>query len=667
MTVLIRSLLLLLAGCVLSAQAADTGWLRNAQNSHAEVRLRAAPQAGDTRLLLDIHLEPGWKTYWRTPGEGGVAPVIAWQTPGISAQWFWPVPARFDVSGLTTQGYKGTVTLPIVLQRPPGSDTLTGTLTLSTCSDVCILTDFPFSLDLTRPPAAAFDRDFARAMGEVPPDSGLTDQLNTSFVNGELQIRAVRQAGWSTPELFFDYPAGSMLAAPVISVQGNTLSARVAVTDEWGDAAPDLRGRQLSLVIGDKGLAQQSQVTIGAEPLLSGGTRATLWSVLLLALLGGLVLNLMPCVLPVMAIKLSGLVQQQGQTRRQTRLQFLASSAGILFSFLLLALLMSALRLSGQALGWGIQFQSSGFLLLMTGVMFLFSASLFDLLHFRLPSAFNTRLATHQGNGLAGHFAQGAFATLLATPCSAPFLGTAVAYALTAPLPQLWLLFAALGIGMSVPWLLVAALPGVARWLPRPGRWMVHLRTLLGTLMLLATLWLVTLLIPHWGSGAAGLLAAAMLLLLLIWLLRRRALQQAGAVAIALTVAGALFLLMRPAEDAGELRWQPLSEQAIAAALQQNRRVFVDITADWCITCKVNKSRVLNQPDVRAALSADDIVLLRGDWTQPDPAIGDFLRQRDRAAIPFNQIYGPALPQGQILSPLLSRDAVLSTLSKAKK
>ena len=667
MTVLIRSLLLLLAGCVLSAQAADTGWLRNAQNSHAEVRLRAAPQAGDTRLLLDIHLEPGWKTYWRTPGEGGVAPVIAWQTPGISAQWFWPVPARFDVSGLTTQGYKGTVTLPIVLQRPPGSDTLTGTLTLSTCSDVCILTDFPFSLDLTRPPAAAFDRDFARAMGEVPPDSGLTDQLNASFVNGELQIRAVRQAGWSTPELFFDYPAGSMLAAPVISVQGNTLSARVAVTDEWGDAAPDLRGRQLSLVIGDKGLAQQSQVTIEAEPLLSGGTRATLWSVLLLALLGGLVLNLMPCVLPVMAIKLSGLVQQQGQTRRQTRLQFLASSAGILFSFLLLALLMSALRLSGQALGWGIQFQSSGFLLLMTGVMFLFSASLFDLLHFRLPSAFNTRLATHQGNGLAGHFAQGAFATLLATPCSAPFLGTAVAYALTAPLPQLWLLFAALGIGMSVPWLLVAALPGVARWLPRPGRWMVHLRTLLGTLMLLATLWLVTLLVPHWGSGAAGLLAAALLLLLLIWLLRRRALQQAGAVAIALTVAGALFLLMRPAEDAGELRWQPLSEQAIAAALQQNRRVFVDITADWCITCKVNKSRVLNQPDVRAALSADDIVLLRGDWTQPDPAIGDFLRQRDRAAIPFNQIYGPALPQGQILSPLLSRDAVLSTLSKAKK
>lgn len=667
MTVLIRSLLLLLAGCVLSAQAADTGWLRNAQNSHAEVRLRAAPQAGDTRLLLDIHLEPGWKTYWRTPGEGGVAPAIAWQTPGISAQWFWPVPVRFDVSGLTTQGYKGTVTLPIVLQRQPGSDTLTGTLTLSTCSDVCILTDFPFSLDLNRPAAAAFDRDFARAMGEVPPDSGLTDQLNASFVNGELQIRAVRQAGWRTPELFFDYPAGSMLAAPVISVQGNTLSARVAVTDEWGDAAPDLRGRQLSLVISDNGLAQQSHVTLDAEPLLSGETRATLWSVLLLALLGGLVLNLMPCVLPVMAIKLSGLVQQQGQTRRQTRLQFLASSAGILFSFLLLALLMSALRLSGQALGWGIQFQSSGFLLLMTGVMFLFSASLFDLLHLRLPSAFNTRLATHQGNGLAGHFAQGAFATLLATPCSAPFLGTAVAYALTAPLPQLWLLFAALGIGMSVPWLLVAALPGVARWLPRPGRWMVHLRTLLGILMLLATLWLVTLLIPHWGSGAAGLLAAALLLLLLIWLLRRRALQQACAVAIALTIAGALFLLMRPAEDAGELRWQPLSEQAIAAALQQNRRVFVDITADWCITCKVNKSRVLNQPDVRAALSADDIVLLRGDWTQPDPAIGDFLRQRDRAAIPFNQIYGPALPQGQILSPLLSRDAVLSTLSKAKK
>ncbi|PPC73786.1 protein-disulfide reductase [Pantoea sp. ICBG 985] len=667
MTFLIRSLLLLVASCALTVQAADTGWLRNAQNSHAEVRLRAAPQGDHLQLLLDIRLQPGWKTYWRSPGEGGVAPEICWQTPDVNARWSWPVPARFDVSGLTTQGYKGNVTLPIVLESAP-QGTLAGTLTLSTCSDVCILTDFPFQLDLSQPASPDFARDFAQAMGQIPADSGLTDQLDASFVDGTLQIRAQRQQGWQQPELFFDYPQGSMLAAPQISVQGEMLTARVAVTDEWGEAAPDLRGKALSLVIADAGIAQQSQLTLGHQPLFSPSAgNATLWSVVLLALLGGLILNLMPCVLPVLAIKLSSLVQQQGQTQRQTRQQFLASSAGILFSFLLLALLMTVLRLSGQALGWGIQFQSSGFLLVMVLVMFLFSASLFDLLHFRLPSGLTTRLATHGGAGLAGHFGQGAFATLLATPCSAPFLGTAVAYALTAPLPQLWLLFVALGVGMSLPWLLVAALPGMARCLPRPGRWMLHLRTLLGLLMLLATLWLVTLLIPHWGSTVAILLAAILMLALTGWLIARRALPQAGLVFITVTLAGALLLLTRLSPEEESLVWQPLTEAAINQALEQDKRVFVDVTADWCITCKVNKSRVLNQPDVRAALGAEDVVLLRGDWTQPDPAIGEFLRRRDRVAIPFNQIYGPALPHGQILSPLLSRDAVISTLSEAKK
>jgi len=148
---------------------------------------------------------------------------------------------------------------------------------------------------------------------------------------------------------------------------------------------------------------------------------------------------------------------------------------------------------------------------------------------------------------------------------------------------------------------------------------------------------------------------------------KRRALQQAGVVFITLTLAGALFLMTRISPEEEALHWQPLTEAAIHQALEQDKRVFVDVTADWCITCKVNKSRVLNQPDVRAALKADDVVLLRGDWTQPDPAIGEFLRRRDRVAIPFNQIYGPALPQGQILSPLLSREAVISTLSEAKK
>lgn len=246
-------------------------------------------------------------------------------------------------------------------------------------------------------------------------------------------------------------------------------------TDEWGDGAPDLTGKTLSLVIEDEGIAQQSTVTIGA-PLASEHLQMPLWQIVLFAIAGGLILNFMPCVLPVLGLKLSTILQLQQRDRRSVRLQFLASSGGIIISFMALALLMTILRLTNQAIGWGIQFQNPWFIALLVIVTLLFSANLFGLFYFRLPTNFNTRLANLQADGLVGHFLHGAFATLLATPCSAPFLGTAVAIALAAPLPQLWGLFIAMSIGMSLPWLLIAVRPTLAFRLPRPGRWMNKLR-----------------------------------------------------------------------------------------------------------------------------------------------------------------------------------------------
>ena len=253
------------------------------------------------------------------------------------------------------------------------------------------------------------------------------------------------------------------------------------MTDSWGEAAPNLSGKTLSLVLADSGQAQESSLSIqpgNAAPTLPLG-----W-VLLMALAGGLILNVMPCVLPVLAMKMGTLMQTERQARGQVRRQFLASVAGIVISFLALALMMTVLRLGNQALGWGIQFQNPWFIAAMALVMVLFSASLLGLFEIRLPSGASTFLATRGGNGLAGHFWQGAFATLLATPCTAPFLGTAVSVALAAPLPLLWGIFLAMGIGMSLPWLLVAAWPGLALRLPRPGRWMNVVRIVLGMMML---------------------------------------------------------------------------------------------------------------------------------------------------------------------------------------
>jgi len=668
MRIIFRQLVLCLLWLWLPvSHAADTGWLRAADNDHASVRLRAeTQQGGDTHVLLDVNLEKGWKTYWRSPGEGGIAPAIKWQTP-LEMDWRWPVPQRFEVAGISTQGYHGNVTFPITL-RGKLPEKLLGVLTLSTCSNVCILTDYPFTLDLTTPTGANFSYDFTRAMGTLPLKDGLTSQLDAGYHSGKLTVTAIRDAGWQKPELFIDTLADTDFGKPTYHIDGPTLTATLPVSDGWGETAPDLRGKAISLVLADSGQAQESRVTVGESPA-SESTLSLGW-VLLMALAGGLILNVMPCVLPVLAMKLGTLVHTQSTDRRRVRQQFMASVVGIVTSFLALALMMTVLRLSNQALGWGIQFQNPWFIAAMALVMVLFSASLLGLFEIRLSSGLSTFLATRGGNGLAGHFWQGAFATLLATPCTAPFLGTAVSVALVAPLPLLWGLFFAMGIGMSLPWLLIAAWPGLAQHMPRPGRWMNVVRTVLGLMMLGSSLWLASLLAVHIGQTLTLTLFAVLACILLLATGWRWGWRVAGISTLATALAIAIAFPLWHSDDKGivadRIDWQPLSEQAIAAARADNKRVFVDVTADWCVTCKANKYNVLLREDVQDALTAPDVVALRGDWSRPSDTISQFLRTRHSVAVPFNQIYGPGLAQGRVMSPLLNRDDVLQTLSDAK-
>ncbi|MGY3853360.1 protein-disulfide reductase DsbD family protein [Aeromonas aquatilis] len=649
--------------------ASDTGWLTSPQNDHARVRLQADRNAPDhTRILLDVALESGWKTYWHSPGEGGIAPQILWDEPVGDFQWRWPAPRHFEVAGLSTQGYQEDVTFPLSLNYPTGQP-LKGTLRLSTCSNVCILTDFPFTLAVDGQAPADFDFAWAKAMSTLPQQLPAETRVELGYQHNQLQLRAERAEGWQSPALFIDALEGAEFGKPVLEVEGNTLIARVPVSDGWQGDAPDLRGQSLGLLLTSGEQAWQGKGTIGAPLALPNQSHSLFW-LLGAALLGGLILNLMPCVLPVLALKLGTVLQHQQREQGAVRKQFLAASAGIIASFWVLAAMSSLLRATQGAVGWGIQFQSAGFIGFMVLVTLLFCANLLGLFEIRLPSNLNTRLATSGGNGLGGHFLQGSFATLLATPCSAPFLGTAVAFALAAPLGQLWLIFTALGIGMSLPWLLVAALPRLALWLPKPGRWMNHLRILLGLMMLGSSLWLTSLLDNHLGGYATGWLMVAMLLALLIGIIWRYGIR-GFTLAIALTALIGSPLLLSGAFSAqgsasvDKVVWQPLSERAIADALAQNKRVFIDVTADWCVTCKANKYNVLLRDEVQNALSAPDVVALRGDWSKPNDAIAAFLRKRGAAAVPFNQIYGPELPQGVTLSPLLDKADLLTLLNQA--
>ncbi|MDU1091831.1 MAG: thioredoxin family protein, partial [Leclercia adecarboxylata] len=572
-----------------------------------------------------------------------------------------PRPVRFDSAGFTSVGYDRRVVFPLEvttqeLQR------LRGKLTLSLCSNLCVVNTFPLDINLASGPSAHFADAWENAMRAVPPESGTVAVQSVTADDDTLTVKLTSPEGWSRPDLFTDNPTGATLSPPQAEIRGDTLTARFSVSDTQGKPLDAFRLQQLSLLVSNG--AQSQQLTVDITP------STALWQILAVALAGGLVLNLMPCVLPVLGIKLASLMTLAESTRRQTRLRFLATAAGIVFSFLVLAAVVTGLRLSGAWIGWGFQFQNPSFIAAMVVVTWIFCFSLAGLFEIRLPSGLSTRLATAGGNGIGGSFLEGAFATLLATPCTAPFLGTAVTFALAAPVHQLWLIFLVLGVGMSLPWLAISLVPGVARWLPKPGPWMGKLRLVLVLLMLGSCLWLMSLLVNAWGARYVLIGGGLMVAFFLYRCAKAMPAHQENLRSLAFGVlfGAGLYAFLAPqpqGKDDSPLNWQPLSEAALSEALDAKKRVLVDITADWCLNCRVNEVLVLHRPEVIAALNRDDVVLLQGNWSQPSAEIEQFLRRYGASGIPFNAIFGPSLPQGHVLPSLLSKDALLTTLTKA--
>lgn len=393
---------------------------------------------------------------------------------------------------------------------------------------------------------------------------------------------------------------------------------------------------------------------------------------LVFALAGGLILNVMPCVLPVLGLKLSSVISAHGLKKSQIRRQFLASSAGILFSFWLLAALLWGLKLTGSAVGWGIQFQSPWFIGLMVLVTGVFGANMLGLFHITLPSRVNTWIAARGGESQVGHFTQGMFATLLATPCSAPLLGTAVAFALGASSAELFIIFTALGLGMALPWIIVSTFPQLANLLPKPGRWMNKVKYLFGAMMLMTSLWLMYLLsnhIPLFWLTIIALISAVVMLKSIKRVHGDKAFLVTGAILL-FALSSSLVLgsvtadrWAKPLPD--DLVWHPLDKAAISRSVNQGKTVFVNVTADWCVTCQANKIGVLLQDPVYSTLKQDGVIPMQGDWTHPNGEVSRYLRENGRFGVPFNIVYGPNAPEGIPLPVILTDDMVVKAIELA--
>lgn len=437
----------------------------------------------------------------------------------------------------------------------------------------------------------------------------------------------------------------------------------------------------LELVIGPGG----TEVDLGQVAPAQGRARSgpgSIWGalgMLLAGLAGGLILNAMPCVLPILSLKAFGLVKAAGRSRRSVTLAGLATSAGILVSFWALAAAAVAARAAGAAVGWGVQFQEPGFVAFLLAVVALFSLNLWGLFEVPLPRRL-AAVADSGGEGVAGHFVSGLFATLMATPCSAPFLGTAISFALGQPALWVMAIFTAVGTGMALPYLLLAVAPGAARFLPRPGAWMDTLKGLMGFLLAGAAVWLLYVLTAQ--ISAERLLAVELVLLALglaAWLHHRARPEGRGrrlaAVGMLATTLGLIVLAATaapassrgggPAAPApGRIAWQPFDRAAADGLAAEGRLVFVDVTADWCLTCKVNERLVLNTAEVAAAFERHGVVPMKADWTNRNAEIGAFLAEHGRHGIPFYLLYRPGRPP-HVFGELLTRDGVVAVLAES--
>ncbi|MBF0247413.1 MAG: thioredoxin family protein [Alphaproteobacteria bacterium] len=687
------------------SQAASGAW---AKTEHTAMRLISQSDAvgGGPQVKLGLHfqLNDHWKIYWRTPGDAGFPPSLSWSgSENVKAvDIAWPLPERFSILGIETLGYTEETVLPltVALETPGQPMTFTAEVSYLACAELCIPYDATLSIALPAGPGAPSDEaHLINRYQSLVPGAGDTVGLALDAVQfkadeadpdrGMLYVSATARQGFSAPDVFIEGPAPLAFAKPAVAIGEDGKMALLSVPVEGLSAlkAP-LTAVALTLTLADAPVGAEFTATpapatgdmlalTDAQPK-TAPAGPSLLAMLGLAVLGGLILNLMPCVLPVLSIKLLGVVSHGGAKPRTVRLSFLASAAGIIASFLVLAAALVVLKELGMAIGWGIQFQHPWFLVSMALVVTLFACNMWGFFEVALPDAVSEIGAgTAHVHGLGSHFMSGALATLLATPCSAPFLGTAVGFALARGVFEIVAIFIALGLGLAVPYLLVALYPKLATKMPRPGRWMVTLRRVLGFALAGTGAWLVVVLaaqVDHMAAAAIGglLIAIAVILYVHKRMHHKYGRMDWGAVAVlaALAFAAPSAVGNGPAPTAGDVKleglWRPFDLHAIRDHVRAGQVVFVDVTAEWCITCKVNKAVVVSADAVLTRLKSPGVIAMQADWTRPDAAVTAYLASFGRYGIPFNAVYGPGAPDGIALPELLSESEVLGALDAAR-
>jgi thiol:disulfide interchange protein/DsbC/DsbD-like thiol-disulfide interchange protein len=672
-------------------------------------------------LGLQITHQPHWHTYWKNSGDSGLPTSLEWKLPlGLDVgEIAWPLPKKIPIGNLANYGYEDTVLLPVPVKVAdnfkPG--VLSSNIDIKlraawlVCKETCIPEEGEFALSLpAKSSTAAHGAAFDAALATVPKTIEGAHSVAPSANSLSVQASNL-PAAWRGKNLeFFPESPGIIETAAkwTQAWQGDVWTAQVPLTPQRFDSPTQM---PLVLAVADGGTRQGLRVVApvqGAWPAAAGtgagtaganasaNTNATnnianqqantpatgafslknqapssFWLALFGALVGGLILNLMPCVFPVLAIKALGIAQHGGSPARQ-RASGLAYTAGVVLSFVALGALMLALRAGGEALGWGFQLQNPWVVAALAALFAFIGLNLSGLFEFGslLPSRVASLQARHP---VADSFLSGVLATAVASPCTAPFMGASLGFAIGLPAAQALMIFAMLGVGMALPFLLAAFVPALARALPRPGAWMDTFKKFMAFPMYATVAWLVWVLGHLSGiNGAASLLVLLVALALLIWAwgLQGRARLSLGTLALACTLGVAWWLgpsvgkmqdAPTSAASAPNERWQAWAPGKVEQLLAQGQPVFVDYTAAWCVTCQYNKQTTLGKPEILQAFESKNVQLLRADWTRRDSAITAALTALGRSGVPVYVLHAPGkapLVMSEILNAAELREAI---------
>jgi thiol:disulfide interchange protein DsbD len=679
-------------------------------------------------ILAGLHfkLEPGWHIYWKNPGDAGEPPRIDWELPkGVKAgPMLFPAPKRLPLGPLMDFGYENEVLFPMTLYvdstfKPGSTVHLVAKVSWLVCRGSCI--PGKTNLDLNIPVVRGKPGGNGLAIpllkkfrAEIPKP--LPVSFNTNYQPSKEGFRLTIETGQREQSAVFfpedqdilDNPAPqkltptanglildlkkdvSLTANPtqlkgVLELSGGRNYEIVALPPGGKVVAASVREPSDTQGSGVKApsdaIAVNAEVKAPASASPSGATNSWFWSTLLrtsgLAFLGGLLLNLMPCVFPVLFLKGLALVNSGNEERAKLRTHGLVYGAGILLSFWALVSALLGLRAAGATLGWGFQFQSPIFLALMAGLLFFLGLSLAGQFEIGLTLT-SAGGALAQKQGYTGSFFTGVLAVVVATPCTAPFMGAAIGYALAQSASVTFAVFTALALGLAAPYVALTLQPAWTRWLPRPGVWMEVLRQAVAVPIFITVIWLAWVLVKGYGADLLWILLGSFLLLAIAgWFLGRWPAKRWAATVSALILLSVIALaafgprMATKADGAGKSEmdsvatggWEPWSAEAVSLYQMQGRPVFVDFTASWCLSCQVNERVALEKPVVVKAFQAGNVVLMKADWTRHDEAITKALTALGRSGVPAYALYTPGQSQPRMLPEVLTPGIVIDALS----